>query len=190
MYILHGVGNNWALWKVQGQSSQLILSPLAGAAHRSERRRPLISPTSSRCSAREREECKWVLSRKPSPAPSTLKSPTLCQAEISCTHGSSLSNFNYWGTRRGKEGESRILTIGVHAESLFFLLFVVSRMNILIGIKMYICHAYRGSWIGLEEALSLCAHGAQGWGCVLMGAPPSFSQIPPLLWLWVNVSSC
>lgn len=58
MYILHGMGNNWALWKVQGQSSQLILSPLAGAAHRSERRRPLISPTSSRCSAREREECK------------------------------------------------------------------------------------------------------------------------------------
>ncbi|KAI9548401.1 hypothetical protein NQZ68_010623 [Dissostichus eleginoides] len=32
--------------------------PLAGAAHRSERRRPLVSPTSSRCSAREREECK------------------------------------------------------------------------------------------------------------------------------------
>lgn len=75
LYTLHGMGNNWALWKVQGQSSQLILSPLAGAAHRSERRRPLISPTSSRCSAREREECKWVHSRKPSPAPSTLKSP-------------------------------------------------------------------------------------------------------------------
>lgn len=123
MYILHGVGNNWALWKVQGQSSQLILSPLAGAAHRSERRRPLISPTSSRCSAREREECKWVLSRKPSPAPSTLKSPTLCQAEISYNHGSSLSNSNYWGTGRGKEGESRILTSGVHAEILFFLVF-------------------------------------------------------------------
>lgn len=75
MYILNGMVNNWALCKVQGQSSQLILSPLAGAANRSERRRPLISPTSSRCSAREREECKWVHSRKPSPAPSTLKSP-------------------------------------------------------------------------------------------------------------------
>lgn len=44
MYILHGVGNNWALWKVQGQSSQLILSPLAGAAHRSERGGPSSLP--------------------------------------------------------------------------------------------------------------------------------------------------
>lgn len=36
---------------------------------------PSSLPTSSRRSAREREECKWVHSRKPSPAPSTLKSP-------------------------------------------------------------------------------------------------------------------
>lgn len=82
-----------ALWKVQGQSSQLILSPLAGAAHRSERRRPLISPTSSRCSAREREECKWVHSRKPSPAPSTLKSPlTLPDRDIQTDPSSNFSD--------------------------------------------------------------------------------------------------
>lgn len=100
MYILHGISNNWALWKVQGQSSPLILSPLAGAAHRSERRRPLISPTSSRCSAREREECKWVHSRKPSPAPSTLKSPlTLADRDILQPR---LKLLHLWLTR-GKE---------------------------------------------------------------------------------------
>lgn len=89
--------------------------------------------------------------------------------------GRRVKNFNYW------------CSCGDFVFSCFF---VVSRMNVFIGIKMYICHAYRANWIGLEEALSLCAHRAQGWGCVLMGAPPSFSQIPPLLWLWVNVSSC
>lgn len=59
MYDVHITWYGSVLWEVGGQSSALI-DPVAvaGAAHRSERRRPLVSPTSSRCSAREREECK------------------------------------------------------------------------------------------------------------------------------------
>lgn len=64
------------MYTVEGTRSEFTIDPLTpGRCSSQERRRPLISPTSSRCSAREREECKWVHSRKPSPAPSTLKSP-------------------------------------------------------------------------------------------------------------------
>lgn len=72
--------------------------------------------------------------------------------------------------------------------------FVSSFLSLIIdtfvAIKVYTCYAYKGNWIGLERVLSLRTQKAEGWGCVLMGAPPSFSQIPTLLWHWVNVSSC
>lgn len=97
-YMLHVIIGHCGRYEVRVHNWSY---PLAGAAHRSERRWPLISPTSSRCSDREREECKWVHSRKPSPAPSTLKSPlALPGRDVLQTPASTFFSSDYWGQQR------------------------------------------------------------------------------------------
>lgn len=68
----------------------------------------------------------------------------------------------------------------------FSVCFVVLSMNTFIGSKMYICHAYRGNWIGLEGALSLCAESPRVRLCI-DGCPSQLlPDSPPI----VTLSEC